>query len=146
MAKWLDLPPVWTAVAAALMWLTARAAPWPGWGEPIAAAAILAVAAALMIWSAAQFRRRRTTIIPRQAPSALIAEGPYRFSRNPIYLADALALLAFAVWLGSALALLWLPAFIALITRRFIIGEEAGMAAAFGDDFARYRASVRRWI
>ncbi len=140
------MPPVWTLGAAAAMWATARAAPWPGNSAPVAALVIAALAAALAIWAAAQFRRRRTTIIPREAPNALIVEGPFGFSRNPIYLADALALAAWAAWLGAAAPLLWIAVFVALIDRRFIRGEEARLEAAFGDSFAAYRRRVRRWI
>ena len=144
--KWIDLPPVWTIAAAVAMWLTARAAPWPDEAAPEAAAGLFAGAVALAIWAAVQFRRERTTIIPREAPSALITSGPFRFTRNPIYLADALALLAWAVFLGSGFAIFWIAAFVWVIDRRFIEPEEARLEATFGEAFTEYRKVARRWV
>ena len=144
--KWLDLPPVWTVGFAAVMWLTADVAPWPDERAPEVAAGLFTGAVALAIWAAVQFLKRRTTIIPREAPSALITSGPFRFTRHPVYLADALALLAWAVFLGSGFALLWIAAFVWLIDRRFIDHEETRLETTFGEDFAEYRKTVRRWI
>ena len=100
---------------------------------------------ALVGWSATWFLRRRTSIEPRRRPEALITEGPYRLNRNPIYTGMTTCLVGWALWLGSPLALVPAAAFPLVITRRFILGEEAALRDAFGDDAAAWFASSRRW-
>jgi protein-S-isoprenylcysteine O-methyltransferase Ste14 len=75
----------------------------------------------------------------------MIRGGIYRLTRNPIYLADALILTG-AILRWDAASLVLVPVFMAVIQRRFILGEEAGLRTAFGADFERYAAQVRRWL
>ena len=88
MLKTLDVPPVWTLLAALLawllgLWLPLARLPWVmvDWIGSVA----MILGFALILWSALWFRRKKTTIHPKSKPSNLIVEGPYRFSRNPIY-------------------------------------------------------------
>lgn len=145
----LDLPPVWLALAMAAMWALARFAPIVTFRIGPQAAlgwALIGAAVAVAVWAAIWFRRRRTSIVPHRQPEALVTEGPFRYSRNPIYAADALILVGWGLILGAASAFLVIPVFTAIIARRFIAPEEARLAAAFPDDFARWKARVRRWI
>jgi protein-S-isoprenylcysteine O-methyltransferase Ste14 len=82
---------------------------------------------------------------PHEA-SALVTSGPYRFSRNPMYLADVLLLAAWAAWLANAAALIGLPLFIVYLNRYQIELEERALQARFGAAYAAYRATVRRWL
>lgn len=144
----LDLPPVWALA-------TIAAASMAAWLVPIGRFAslwstglgILLVAAgiALAFWSALWFRRKKTEIMPRQTPTALIVEGPYRINRNPIYTGVALVVLGVAFWLGtlSAVAIAMLYPFV--ITSRFIRGEEAELRRAFGPEAEAYIQRTRRW-
>jgi protein-S-isoprenylcysteine O-methyltransferase Ste14 len=88
----------------------------------------------------------RTTVIPRRAPAALVTGGVFALSRNPIYLGDALVLAGAILWWDAPLALPLIPAFVAIITRRFILGEEAALARAFGPAWQAWSARVPRWI
>ncbi len=142
-----DTPPVWLLVAIALAYAQAT---WiPLWPAPQAlrpvGVAVIAVGLGLFILAVREFRRHRTSIIPRQSPAALLTVGPYSLSRNPIYLADAL-LLAGLILRWDLAALPLVPAFMVLISRRFIAGEEAGCDAAFGPAWAAYAGRVRRWL
>ena len=140
--KNLDLPPIWLLACAFIAWSFPGPLPvlfWPG-------VVLLIVAAWITIAAMAQFRRSKTTIIPHKAPSALITGGVFRFSRNPIYLADVLILLGVSLIWGSALGLLLTPALALVLDRRFIQPEEARLAEAFGSDFEDYRSQVRKWI
>lgn len=101
----------------------------------------LLMAAAMM-----EFARARTTIIPRQAPAALITSGIFRMSRNPIYMADLLILAGFSLIWGSVLGLALVPALAWLLQTRFIEGEEARLEDVFGSEFTDYTARTRRWI
>jgi protein-S-isoprenylcysteine O-methyltransferase Ste14 len=76
----------------------------------------------------------------------LITGGLYRYSRNPIYLGDALILAGLILRWDAVLAVPVLPLFVFLIQRRFILPEEARLAAAFPSAFESFRASTRRWI
>ena len=147
----LRVPPVAVVLLAGLaMWLLARVLPWPGdlLGGLPAALLIAAAGVAVAIAGVVAFRRARTTLNPMhpEGASALVEAGVYRVTRNPMYLGMALVLAAWAVWLGSAAAVLALPLFTAYMTRFQIIPEERVLEAKFGEPFAAYRRRVRRWI
>ena len=100
---------------------------------------------ALIGWAALWFRRKRTSIEPREVPRALIVEGPYRVNRNPIYAGMALILLGAGLVLGALSSVVLAFAFPFIITRRFVIGEEAALREAFGAEADAYIARTRRW-
>lgn len=90
--------------------------------------------------------RRGTTLHPFGRPSQLVTEGPYRYTRNPVYLALACILLGAAVYLGSLAAFLVVPLFAVAITLAFIRREERVLASLFGEAYAEYCRSVPRWL
>jgi len=146
--RWLDMPPVWLALFCAAGWAHGPVAGLPragGWATP-PGWALVVIGLALVIAAAVEFRHHRTTIIPREAPSALIDSGVFRLTRNPVYLGDALVLAGVCLILRQPAALWLVPAFMALVTRRFIRGEEAGLRAAFPQAAPAYMARVRRWL
>jgi protein-S-isoprenylcysteine O-methyltransferase Ste14 len=146
------VPPL--AVAGILfvaMWAIARVAPsfaFDFGGRRLASLQLLLLAAAIGLAGTRSFRRARTTVNPLQPDraSALVTTGIYRYTRNPMYVAVALALLAWSVYLGHALALLGAVAFVAWMDRRQIPAEEHALRGLFGADFERYCAEVRRWL
>ncbi len=142
----LDYPPVWLGVFLVLAWALARlwaplggAFAVPGW-------ALVAAAAALMLWAGAAFRRARTTIVPHRPPSALVETGPYQLSRNPIYLADLMILAGAALVMGAPQALVLLEPFRRILLKRFILPEEAVLERDLGRPYLEYKARVRRWL
>lgn len=146
--KWIDLPPVWLALFLGLAWGIARLLPvsvFGDWGQ-ILGAGLTGLALLLMAWAAAVMAGARTTVIPHREPSSLVTAGPFSLSRNPIYLADAMVLAGWSLWLDSALGLLLVPVFMALISRRFIGAEEARLSRAFGPAYDAWAARVRRWL
>lgn len=141
-----DYPPIWLAgfIAATLAigWLWPAGPGFlvlPGW-------LLVGASLALMVWAALYFRRARTTINPHGQPGTLITGGPFALSRNPIYLADAILLLGLSLACRALPALILIPVFMAIITRRFILPEEARLTAAFPASFPAYAARVRRWL
>ena len=117
------------------------------WGPRLLAGGVfVALGLALALWAAAAFRRARTTVLPWGRASYLVPEGPYRFSRNPMYLGMALAYAGLALALGSWWAWPMLPVVLLVVTRLVIAREERHLEARFGDDYARYRDRVRRWL
>jgi protein-S-isoprenylcysteine O-methyltransferase Ste14 len=143
----IDTPPVWLLAGMALAWAQARLLPvFPAPGPlRVLGAAVAVAGVVVLVLAAREFRRHRTSIIPRERPSALLTTGPYAVSRNPIYLADAM-ILAGLILAADLAALPLVPAFAALVTVRFIRGEEAGCRATFGPAWDAYAARVRRWL
>lgn len=142
-----ESPPTWLLLFAVLAWVQSRMVPiWDAGklGDWLGIAFILA-GAGLMIMSLWQFKRAGTTVIPRETARVLMTDGVYQWSRNPIYVADALILTGLALgWdLG---ALIWVLVFVFVIERRFILGEEAGLRAGFGAQFDEWAEKVRRWL
>ncbi|MFC2361293.1 MAG: methyltransferase family protein [Actinomyces dentalis] len=140
------VPPVALAGLAALLQAGAPGrTPTPGSG--LAAGALLAGSALLGGASVLAFGRRRTTVDPLHAgrASRLVVEGPYRLSRNPMYLAMAGALTAHAAWRRSPAGLIPVAAFVLVIDRVQIRTEETAMQALFGREYRDYRRRVRRW-
>jgi protein-S-isoprenylcysteine O-methyltransferase Ste14 len=111
-----------------------------------AGAVLIGLSVALGFWAVALFRRAGTGVVPFSEATTLVIRGPYRFTRNPMYLAMAGILVGTAIWLGSVTPWLVLPAFMALIAERFIAPEEAMLERVFGESYVRYRAAVRRWL
>ncbi len=143
-----DLPPVWLVGFLLLNWFIARAIPGNS-GAPVLAAVswlLIGLGLAVIGWSAFWFWCKRTNIEPHHTPTALIVEGPYRVSRNPIYLALIIILLGAIIGRGQPLCLLLLPFFFGILTRRFVIPEEEALRSQFGAQAERYLSATRRWI
>jgi protein-S-isoprenylcysteine O-methyltransferase Ste14 len=144
-------PPVLCAVLAILMGGIAWAAP----AVDIPAVARFGLAGAFALIGVAcaapaftAFSRAKTTINPVdiEAASALVSDGIYRYTRNPMYVALSALLAAWAAYLGTAWAFLGPVVFIAFLTRFQILPEERVLQAKFGAAYADYRARVRRWV
>ena len=147
MSKIVDLPPVWLGLFAALAWGQSRLSPMTllGRAGDVLGAVLVLTGIVLTLLAVREFARSNTTVIPHQHPSALVTSGIFRFSRNPIYLGDALILLGLMLWWDALSSLILVPAFVILIEARFIRPEEARLGAAFPDEFAAYCSTVRRW-
>ncbi len=121
-------------------------APTPlAWIE-LAGGVIACLGLALAVSCFMLFARRRTTIMPSGHPSRLVLDGPYRFTRNPMYLALVLSYVGLCLQLGLlwAVALLPLPW---LALQRYVIPfEEARLRNEFGRQYSAYCARVRRWL
>lgn len=108
--------------------------------------ALLIAGLALDVWAAGLFSRAGTTVKPLEPSSALVTRGPFRLSRNPMYLGMVVALVGLAMVLGSLAPFAVVPAFALLIEHRFIRREEAMLESTFGTAYVEYRSKVRRWI
>jgi protein-S-isoprenylcysteine O-methyltransferase Ste14 len=107
---------------------------------------LMVLGLALMLWGALHFRRARTAIVPFQPVSALVTSGPYRYTRNPMYLGLGSVVMATAGLSGSLWPVLTLPVAVVLIVVLAIRPEERYLEERFGEAYRAYRARVRRWI
>jgi protein-S-isoprenylcysteine O-methyltransferase Ste14 len=97
-------------------------------------------------WSNVLFRRAHTSLVPIKPTTALVISGPYRFTRNPMYLGLLCVYIAAALWFGIFWALALVPLVILAVQRLAISKEERYLEQKFGDAYRQYRAQVRRWI
>ena len=93
-----------------------------------------------------KFKDVGTTVRPDRAASTLVIAGPYKISRNPMYLGLALVYLGIAIAGQSVWALILLPVVLAIIQRRAIEPEEAFLEKRFGANYISYKEKVRRWL
>ena len=113
--------------------------------EPIGLALIV-VGFALMAWGIVTFHRRGTAVYPNQPASSLVTDGPYRFTRNPMYTGMTVAYLGGSLVVGSLWPIVLLPVVLVLLVRLVVRREEAYLENAFGKNYEVYRATVRRWL
>jgi protein-S-isoprenylcysteine O-methyltransferase Ste14 len=108
---------------------------------------VLVVAAIALFISAVRTFRNAGTPVPGDLPTtAIVRAGPYRFSRNPIYLAFTLFQVGIAAWVNSfAVLLMVLPA-LALMVLVVIPREERYLEARFPSEYLAYKREVRRWL
>ncbi|WP_333647720.1 methyltransferase family protein [Candidatus Binatus sp.] len=116
-----------------------------GWYQVIGLL-VVALGAGLSCFAAALFQARETTRNPYGEPTALVAQAPYTWTRNPMYLGLATALMGLAIFFSSIAMLLAPVVFIAVIDRMVIPREEETLGRLFGNDYADYKNRVRRWI
>lgn len=107
---------------------------------------LLVGAIALLAGALRRFRAARTNPEPWKPSTAVVADGVYRHTRNPMYLGMTLIYVALALATDSGVALLLVPALVALVQVGVIAREERYLEGKFGDGYRRYRASVRRWL
>jgi protein-S-isoprenylcysteine O-methyltransferase Ste14 len=144
-------PPIVAVLAAGFIWGASRAVPTFGFTLPHRNALVLALLLAgicVAVSGFTAFRRARTTVNPlkpKQA-STLVRSGIYRYTRNPMYLGLLLVLLGWALLVSNVIAFVLLPAFILYLNRFQIAPEERALASIFGQEFAAYKAKVRRWL
>ena len=112
-----------------------------GWGALLVLGGLI-----LLLLGARRFRAAGTNIPPTLPTTALVVAGPYRWSRNPLYLAMISVYVGLAIAALSSWALLLTVPLILLLNYGVIIREEAYLERKFGADYRAYRARVRRWI
>ena len=128
--------------------------PWPvpvvpdAWSLAVKTAGVgsLLLGAVVMFAAVGRFRRAGTTPAHDEATTALVFDGPYRFTRNPMYIGMALIQGGFALAGNALWPLLALIPVIWIIRTQVIAREEAYLEAKFGAPYRDYKARVRRWL
>ena len=146
-------PPIVAIVTALLIWVIAMVDPLGLFNLPIGmqvwgSVMIALTGIATMLTGVFAFRKSETTINPLkpEQASSLVLTGIYQKTRNPMYLGMLLILSAWAIFLGSTIAFMWLPLFVLFMTKFQILPEEMVLQKLFGQEYSDYLLSVRRWI
>jgi protein-S-isoprenylcysteine O-methyltransferase Ste14 len=143
-------PPIAWALAVlaglALQWLmplrfmpAAAPAGWVG-------GAVFGVALALFVWAIATMTRAGSNVPTNRPTTTIVDAGPYRFTRNPIYVGMFVGLIGLAIGFDSLWVLMMLVPFGLVIRYGVVAREEAYLERKFGDAYRGYRARVRRWL
>jgi protein-S-isoprenylcysteine O-methyltransferase Ste14 len=115
-------------------------------GGSVAGGVVFVIGAAIAGWGLLTFRKARTTTVPGKASSQLVTWGPYRFSRNPMYVGLTIAYIGEAGILQQVWPMVLVPLCVAYVNWVVIPVEEGKLREVFGEEFERYRVRVRRWI
>ena len=93
-----------------------------------------------------QLRKMLTSVEFDEIPTRLVTDGPFRISRNPIYLGGVIVLLGIAILLGSLITFVFPVILFLVLDRIYIPLEESQMEEIFGADYIEYKQAVRRWV
>jgi len=121
---------------------------------PFVSSAISLVGGVLFLFSgivltasaARLFSKAKTSIVPFSESTKLVVSGAYRFTRNPMYLGMFCCLIGVTLLVNNVMGLLVLLLFFFIIRQLFVLKEEVLMQETFGDDYAQFKARIRRWI
>ncbi|HEV8673882.1 MAG TPA: isoprenylcysteine carboxylmethyltransferase family protein [Methylomirabilota bacterium] len=91
-------------------------------------------------------RRAGTSVNPARPTTALVTWGPYRVTRNPLYVGLTMLYLGLTAWFNALWPLLLLPIVLVVMQRGVIVREERYLERKFGEEYRRYKARVRRWL
>ena len=106
----------------------------------------MAISGLVMPFVLHQFRKARTTFDPRKRACAVVTGGPFRFSRNPAHVSLTLVYIGIGFAIDNVWVLALLVPVVAVMHYGVILREERHLEERFGENYARYKASVRRWL
>lgn len=141
-------PPMWATLFIGLAWLVSRAVSLPiVFKSTLVGLSVFAAGAAISASGVIRFARSKTEIMPASNKNThLVVTGPYKFTRNPMYLGILVALMGLAITLGTIAG--WIAAliFFVFVNAVSVPYEETKMDAQFSEDYRAYKSRVRRWI
>lgn len=105
-----------------------------------------AMGSSILIWGLVTFRRAKTAIYPNQPAVKIVQHGPYRFSRNPMYVGLSSLTAGISLLVDNLWILVTLPPVLLVLTVLVVRREEAYLRASFGEAYQRYCQQVRRWL
>jgi protein-S-isoprenylcysteine O-methyltransferase Ste14 len=140
-------PPILVGLLVGIGWMLHRAVPVPvSTPAPNLAALLMALGMAVSVWTVVTMLRAGVDQRPDRPDKALLERGPFRFSRNPIYLGFLVVVAGFALHWGDLWPWLAVLATFLVLGRHVVVREEQYLRARFGAPYAAYLGRVRRWI
>lgn len=149
MVKRIIYPPIWLVIGLIAIFACNTYFPGPRFSGPAAqlfGGALIVIGLCLLVFANGRFSRAGTGVIPFRNVSALVTDGIYNYTRNPMYLGMAAILFGTAITVGAGTALVIAPLFAVIIEWRFIRPEEAMLRGLFPEEYPAYCARVRRWL
>lgn len=123
--------------------------PLPAWSRAVGVLLALPCTALCFVfcgWAIALFRQSRTSLVPIVPTATLVTRGPYRVTRNPMYVGLAFLYAGTALYFRLSWGLLLLPLVLVAVYRLVIVREERYLERRFGEAYTRYKRQVRRWL
>lgn len=149
MVKRIIYPPIWLLLGLIAIFVCNEYFPGPrftGLAGQAIGGVLIVIGLGLLVFANGRFSRAGTGVIPFRNVSALVTDGIYRFTRNPMYLGMFAILLGCAITVGASTALLIAPLFAVIVEWRFIRPEEDMLRGLFPQEYPAYCARVRRWL
>lgn len=149
MVKRIIYPPIWLVFGLVATFACNEYFPGPRFTSGVwqlIGGVIIVIGLVLLVIANGLFTRAQTGVIPFRNVSALVTEGIYRYTRNPMYLGMVAVLLGCALTVGATVALFIAPIFAVIIELRFIRPEEDMLRGLFPQDYPAYCERVRRWL
>lgn len=141
-------PPIVTMLVVLSAWLThSLLGPWQTIARvPVLGGALAVLGFSCMMWARILFTSRNATLFVGQASSQLVCDGPFRFSRNPMYVGVIVFLLGLALWVGTWPFYMAVPVTVLFLNFFHIPREERLLRESFGERYLTYSKEVRRWL
>lgn len=142
-------PPVLLIIAIALSYLVSTAFPAVQFTDvtiSFLGIMLITLGIGIVLWAIKLLRKHKTTLHPRRKPSKLVMHGPYRYSRNPIYLGFLMISVGTVLMFANVLAFVGPIIFLAFVNTFFIPYEESMLTKAFGTSYKSYKKKTRRWV
>jgi protein-S-isoprenylcysteine O-methyltransferase Ste14 len=117
-----------------------------GWLLTVSGMLLVALGVVVIAWATVTMRRAGESPNPTEPTRELVVDGPFRYSRNPLYLALALLYAGIALAFSSLWALALLVVVLVIMDRGVIASEERYLQGQMGDSYLQYKARVRRWL
>ena len=112
----------------------------------VVGAILIVPAVGLLVWADRTFSAPGTAVPPWKPSTTIVSSGPYRFTRNPMYLSASFMQVGIAFLVNSAWVLILLAPVLFIVRYAVIAREERYLEAKFGDGYRHYRQQVRRWV
>jgi protein-S-isoprenylcysteine O-methyltransferase Ste14 len=141
-------PPIVTLLVVLSAWLThSFFGPWQTiLRAPVLGGVLVALGFSFMMWARILFTSRETTLFVGRPSTQLVCDGPFRWSRNPMYVGVLVSLVGLALWGGTWPLYLAVPVTVLILNSVHIPREERLLREVFGEQYLTYRKEVRRWL
>lgn len=141
-------PPVVTLLVVLSAWcIHSLLGPWQSIIHvPMLGGVLVVLGFSVMMWARILFTARNTTLFVGRPSSQLVCDGPFRFSRNPMYVGVVVFLVGLALWVGSWPFYLTAPVTFLFLNFFHIPREERLLRESFGERYLHYSKEVRRWL
>lgn len=142
-------PPLLLLIAIALSYLVSIMFPALQFNDvsfTVVGLTLIPVGTLLVLWAGNTLMQQKTTTHPKRKPSKLVANGPYSWSRNPMYLGFLLITMGTALLFANVLAFVGPVLFFGFISTFIIPLEESMLTKGFGKSYASYKKKIRRWV